>query len=85
MDHEDIDLEAFENSMEHIDMQMFLQMHGIDVSEAHELFRLLDHGENGRINVDEFVYGCQRLKGAAKTMDIVLLYEKLDTSFTIRN
>merc|ERR1712232_1022536 len=48
----------------------------LDTSEAKGLFHLLDVKCNGRVNADEFVSGCLRLKGQAKSLDVAtLLYE----------
>merc|ERR1712187_738810 len=48
----------------------------IDASQAQALFMLLDVDESGEVNVDEFVKGCMRLKGSARSMDVnMLLYE----------
>jgi len=56
---------------------MYLQVQGIDVSEAHELFLLLDVNQDGELSMDEFVYGCERLKGGVKGLDIIRLNERL--------
>ncbi|CAE8643029.1 unnamed protein product, partial [Polarella glacialis] len=46
------------------------------LGEAHALFLLLDTGEDGEVGIDEFVEGCKRLKGSAKSIDVnMLLYE----------
>jgi len=49
---------------------------GIEISEARSMFKLLDLSRSGNIGVDEFVFGCMRIKGAAKTVDLLtLMYE----------
>mmetsp|Transcript_485 Transcript_485/g.775 ORF Transcript_485/g.775 Transcript_485/m.775 type:complete len:146 (-) Transcript_485:77-514(-) len=49
---------------------------GLEVNEARGLFRLLDMDHSGAISIDEFVFGCMRLKGNAKSVDLVtLMYE----------
>lgn len=48
----------------------------LDVTEARGLFRLLDLDESGHVDIDEFVVGCMRLKGQAKSIDVAtLMYE----------
>merc|ERR1719386_624220 len=48
----------------------------IDVTEAKGLFQLLDIDESGEVGIEEFVMGCMRLKGAAKSIDLAtMLYE----------
>jgi len=78
-DDDMMDFDCFEANMNRVDVQMYLQTHQIDVTEAHELFMLLDSGNTGMISIDDFVFGCMRLKGHAKGMDIVLLYELIET------
>jgi len=48
----------------------------LDVSQAHVLFELLDRDGNDEVSLDEFLAGCMRLKGQAKSLDVnMLLYE----------
>merc|ERR1719203_1291045 len=49
---------------------------GLDANIARTLFRLLDVDDTDRVGIDEFVGGCMRLKGAARSIDVnMLLYE----------
>jgi Ca2+-binding EF-hand superfamily protein len=43
---------------------------GVDVENAHKLFKLLDMDQDGSINASELSYGCLRLRGDAKNLDI---------------
>lgn len=57
----------------------------LDVAQAHALFLLLDVDETNEVDIDEFVGGCMRLKGDAKSIDVnMLLYEneKMICTFT---
>jgi len=48
----------------------------LDVTHAHRLFRLLDVDGSGEVGLDEFLDGCMRLKGQAKSIDVnMLVYE----------
>jgi len=48
----------------------------LDVSQAHVLFKLLDRDGSNEVSLDEFLAGCQRLKGQAKSLEVnMLLYE----------
>jgi len=44
----------------------------IDVSDAPKLFRMLDDGD-GQISHEEFIDGLKRVKGAAKSIDLLSL------------
>merc|ERR1711971_227566 len=48
----------------------------LDSSQARALFMLLDTDDTEEVSIDEFVSGCTRLKGDAKSIDVnMLLYE----------
>jgi len=49
----------------------------IDVQDAWELFRLIDTDKSGSIELDEFIEGCERLKGTAKGIDMASLRTEL--------
>jgi len=75
----ELTFEYFKQNLERHDVQMYLQIHGIDAQEAVELFQLLDVDESGTLSMDEFVYGCQRLKGSAKSLDMVRICDRVNT------
>merc|ERR1719158_894452 len=45
----------------------------LDVSQVRTLFTLLDVDRTGEVDLDEFVSGCLRLKGGAKSLDMAIL------------
>lgn len=48
----------------------------LDVSQAHLVFKLLDGDGSNEVNLEEFLQGCMRLRGPARSLDMnVLLYE----------
>lgn len=49
---------------------------GLDVNHAQALFRLIDLDGSGEIDLEEFVLGCMRMKGQAKSVEVAhLKYE----------
>merc|ERR1712203_881575 len=48
----------------------------IDVTKAPLFFALLDHDKSGSVTVDEFIYGCMRLQGFAKPVDVANLIQE---------
>lgn len=46
---------------------------GIEVDDAPSIFRLLDLDGSGEITIQEFVFGCMKMKGNAKSMDVATL------------
>jgi Ca2+-binding EF-hand superfamily protein len=62
----------------------FFRTVGLDVNVARALFQLLDADDSNAVNIEEFVHGCSRLKGYARSIDVnMLLYqtEKLQNQF----
>jgi len=68
-----IDAEEFDLHLSDHRVRAFLHHLGLDIPEAHGLFRLLDIGGTGRVYAKEFVLGCQQLKGPAKNVDVATL------------
>jgi len=46
---------------------------GLEAGDAWDLFKLLDTDKSAEIDLDEFVYGCMKLRGTAKTIDVAKL------------
>jgi len=68
--------EQFEDYLQDEKVRAYLTTLELDESQARALFMLLDVNDNGFIAIDEFVLGCARLKGEAKSIDVnMLLYE----------
>jgi len=66
----------FEDHLKDHRIKAHLQALGLDINEARGLFTLLDMDRTGDVVIDEFVTGCMRLKGNAKTLDMqMLMYE----------
>jgi len=61
-----------------LDDRVKAYFHGLelDVSQASTLFRLLDVDCNNAVSFEEFLSGCMRLKGQARSIDVnMLIYE----------
>lgn len=68
--------EEFENYLQDEKVQAYFGTLGLDVSQARALFLLLDTDESNSVGIEEFVWGCMKLKGDAKSIDVnMLLYE----------
>jgi len=51
---------------------------GVDVTQAGKLFLLLDRDGSGFIDRQEFLHGCLRLRGDAKSVDLAVLQSDVD-------
>mmetsp|Transcript_5877 Transcript_5877/g.15762 ORF Transcript_5877/g.15762 Transcript_5877/m.15762 type:complete len:255 (-) Transcript_5877:101-865(-) len=54
-------------------VQSYFQALGLDATDAQRLFTLLDEYDTGEVGVTEFLDGCLRLKGAARSIDVYAL------------
>lgn len=72
-----ITVEEFENHIQDDAVQAYFAALELETSDAWTFFRLLDTEKTEAIDVEEFVLGCLRMKGAAKGIDLAkLLYEQ---------
>lgn len=71
-----ITLDELKSAIEDEKMVAYFNALGLEITDVQTLFMLLDRDQTGRINVEEFLLGCMRLKGEAKSLDMAkLLYE----------
>jgi hypothetical protein len=68
-------LEGMHEALLDVDNRLVSSFHALEleVTDVRTLFLLLDRDRKGFINVDEFLLGCFRLKGEAKTLDVMKL------------
>ena len=62
--------EAFQAYLSHLD---------ITVADAVEMFDVLDTDNSGSVSASEFVTGCMRVKGEARTVDILKLDREMQS------
>jgi len=71
-----LDLKEFEDMLQDVRVQHCLSKLGLDaddVNSAHSLFSLFDFAEHGKVSLDDFAEGIQRVRGNARSIDIVWL------------
>lgn len=59
--------------MEYFDdkrVQSYFQALGLDPEDTERLFELIDEDGSGEVSIDEFLQGCLRLKGLARSIDV---------------
>jgi len=59
-------------------VKAYFQTLDLDIRQAHILFKLLDVSDNGEVGIQEFLDGCLRLKGTAKSLDLNLVVYQLE-------
>jgi len=56
-----------------------LRMIDFPVDDPQQVFDLLDYDESGELTIDEFIEGCLRMKGTAKSKDLLVAQVHLDS------
>lgn len=79
-------IDEFRNALRQPEVERKLKLIDLPVSDAEELFNVLDGDGSGELSVEEFIGGCIRLKGPARSKDLLAvqiciesLSEKLET------
>jgi len=69
--------EDFQASLDTKEMKELFKAIDLDISEAHCVFKILDLDDDGTLDADEFLSGCLRLRGPAKTLDVLVLMREI--------
>jgi hypothetical protein len=64
-------IDEFRTAIRQPDVERKLKLIELPVADAEELFEILDHDGSGELSVDEFIGGCVRLKGTARSKDLL--------------
>jgi len=75
-----ISCDELDEHLESKEVQEFFESIDVDASEAKCLFDLIDCDGSGEIEFNEFLSGCLRLQGPAKSMDMVVGLHHLNQS-----
>jgi len=73
--------EEFEKHLNCKEVQAYFNAMELDVTRAQILFELLDKDGSNQITVDEFLDGCIRLKGQARSIDLNLMLFSQQSAF----
>eukprot|EP00746_Dinoflagellata_sp_MGD_P000469 gnl/MRDRNA2_/MRDRNA2_100833_c0_seq1.p1 gnl/MRDRNA2_/MRDRNA2_100833_c0~~gnl/MRDRNA2_/MRDRNA2_100833_c0_seq1.p1 ORF type:complete len:439 (+),score=70.39 gnl/MRDRNA2_/MRDRNA2_100833_c0_seq1:179-1495(+) len=74
-----LSLEEVQVAMDNPENRKRLALMDLPIDEPTELFTLLDVDNSGEISIDEFISGCMRIKGTAKSKDILALQIMIDS------
>jgi len=68
--------DEFQSQLNSREMEETLKLIDVDICQARELFQLLDVDDKGMVNFDDFLDGCMRLRGPARSIDLMtVMYE----------
>jgi len=73
----EISLNELSAHLESPDIGAYFSKLGVDVNKVEKLFMLLDEDGSGDIDREEFIFGCLRLKGEAKSLDLAILHREV--------
>merc|ERR1712139_92876 len=65
-----ITIEEIQDHFSDIRVRTYFQVLGMDPDDIQRLFQLIDQDESGEVEVNEFLDGCLRLKGEARSIDL---------------
>jgi len=68
-----LSLDEFKSHLDNRRVCAYFHALGIDVSQGESVFHLLDNDDSHMLSLNEFLAGCMRLKGHAKSLDLNLL------------
>jgi len=74
-----IDIDTFERSMDDERVIAYFNALKLDVSDARTLFRLLDVDSSEEVSIVEFLTGCFRLQGEARSLDTKIMRWQIDS------
>lgn len=63
----------FERHLNHERVQAYFRHLDLQVADARSLYRLLDRDGDGQVSVREFVEGCTRYKGQARSVEVHII------------
>lgn len=72
-----ITLEELREYFEDVRVQTYFHVLGLDAYDTERLFKLLDDDRSGSVEVQEFLDGCLRLKGEARSIDMFSIISQL--------
>lgn len=72
-----ISKDEFEETLREDRVVAYFSAMKLDVSDAHQLFVLLDYNRSGEIDINEFLDGCYKLQGQSRTLDVAIMKYEL--------
>lgn len=66
-------IEEFEAAITDHRLVTYLSVLGLEVNDAQAVYCLIDHDKTGDVDIEEFIVGCLRLKGEARSLDLAMI------------
>mmetsp|Transcript_84080 Transcript_84080/g.246637 ORF Transcript_84080/g.246637 Transcript_84080/m.246637 type:complete len:705 (+) Transcript_84080:116-2230(+) len=71
-----ISWEEFKGYLENDTVKAYLTTQQLDAFDARTLFDVLNDGTGNEMSIEKFIVGCQRLKGMARSVDLVAVLQE---------
>lgn len=71
-----ISWQEFKEYLKNAEVKAYLSTQQLDAYDARQLFNILDLEDDQEVGIEEFIMGCMRLKGMAKSVDVVALLQE---------
>lgn len=68
-----ITVDEFERKLDDERVIAYFNVLNLDVSDARMLFTLLDYDQSGEVAIEEFLAGCNKLKGESRSLDLAIM------------
>jgi voltage-gated sodium channel len=72
-------MEEIQQAMKDPEALNKLKLIDLPLDDPNEIFTLLDVDQSGELSIDEFISGCMRIKGNAKSKDLLAVQIAVDT------
>jgi hypothetical protein len=73
----EISQEQMRRRMKEPEIGAYFSQLGVDSDQVGKLFHLLDSNKSGTLDSEEFMFGCLKLRGEAKRVDVAVLHREL--------
>lgn len=75
----ELDVEEFFEALQDDNIHFKMHQLGLPIDEAARLFTVIDGGGSRSLSMDEFIDGCTKLKGTARSRDLLAITSQADT------
>jgi len=73
----DITVEELRGRMQEPEIGAYFSQLGVDSDQVGKLFLLLDKDKSGSLDPEEFMFGCLKFRGDAKSLDIAVMHQQV--------
>merc|ERR1712060_474993 len=72
-----ITVEEMQSKMMNPEIGAYFTQLGVDPDQVGKLFFLLDRDKSGTLDQEEFMFGCLKFQGDAKSLDVAVLHQQV--------